>query len=187
MRNADESIELWEEVTPTAYRRALSAVPTSVVVAASIRDGEPIGMVIGTFTSVSLDPPLVGFFGDRKSSTLGPLLTCEYLTFSLLRQEDLAVCAAFRRPLRERFSAVTWFPSRYGTPVLDNAVLTVHTRLYDVSDAGDHRCVLAQVIGLETAGTVRRPLLFHKHRFSRLDPGRVLAEELWQLGWDGPE
>ena len=178
---------LFERITPTVYRRAMSAVPTSVVVAAGIRDGAPIGMVIGTFTSVSMTPPLVGFFGDQRSKTLTPLLECEYLSFTLLRENDLEICDAFRLPVEERFGALSWSESPYGTPRLDDALLTIDTRLHDVVDAGDHRCVLASVIDVVPADAIGRPLVFYKRRLSRLDPGRMLDEEMWQLGWTGDE
>ncbi|MCV7336078.1 MULTISPECIES: flavin reductase family protein [Mycolicibacterium] len=161
-------------------------MPTSVVVAGGMLDGMPVGMVIGSFTSVSIDPPLVGFFGDARSTTLEPLLRCANLTFSLLGQEDLAVCEAFRLPLHQRFDAVAWSQTGHGTAAIDNAALTVHTRVYRTFEAGDHTCVLAEVLGIGIDVAVRRPLVFFKRQLTRLDPGRVLAEELWQLGWQEP-
>lgn len=178
---------LFDRISPTSYRRAMSAVPTSVVVAAGLREGQPIGMVVGTFTSVSMDPPLVGFFGDHRSKTLQPLLECEHLSFTLLRETDLDVCDAFRLPLEDRFTDLPWSESSHGTPQLDDALMTIHARLYDVADAGDHRCVLASVVDIVPAEALGRPLVFYKRRLSRLDPGRMLDEEMWQLGWTGDE
>jgi len=187
MTSVEQKNELWDRITPSAYRQALSTVPTSVVVAAGMNDRRPIGMVIGTFSTVSMDPPLVGFFGDHRSSTLSPLLGCERITFSLLRQEDLEHCEAFRLPLDERFDHVPWHESAYATPAIDDALLTVHTRVDRIFDAGDHTCVLAEVLEVESGPTSKRPLVFYRHRLSRLDPGQLLDDELWQLGWESPE
>lgn len=183
---ASEVVALWEKMSPSSFRRALSNVPTSVVVASGLLDGEPVGMVIGTFSTISMEPPLVGFFGDHRSSTLEPLLKCENLTFSLLGQDDLNISEAFRLPLSERFNGIPWSISQYGTPMIDTAVLVVHTKLYRVFDAGDHKCVLAEVIDIRTSEKVTRPLVFHKHHLSRLDPGKLLDDEMWQLGWHEP-
>ena len=58
------------QITPRHYRAVLGNYPTGVaVVTAMGGGGEPIGMVVGSFTSVSLDPPLVAFLPDRSSST----------------------------------------------------------------------------------------------------------------------
>lgn len=176
--------DLFDHMTPSDYRKAMSAVPTSVVVASSMVDGKPVGMVVGTFSSVSMDPPLVGFFGDHRSSTLEPLLRSQRLSFCLLRQDDLAVCEAFRLPLEQRFTQVDWAVSDHGTPVLTDALLTVHTTLHQVFDTGDHKCVLAEVVDVESHYTATRPLVFFRHRLSRLDPGHMLDAEMWQLGWD---
>ncbi|GCE42962.1 putative oxidoreductase, mmyf [Rhodococcus wratislaviensis] len=63
------------------FRAAMRRLPTSVVVSA-VLDDAPIGMVVGTFSSVSMDPLLVGFFGDHRSSTLEPLLETDQWSFS---------------------------------------------------------------------------------------------------------
>lgn len=175
---------LFDSMTPSDYRKEMSAIPTSVVVASSMVDGEPVGMVVGTFSSVSMNPPLVGFFGDHRSTTLRPLLTSERLSFCLLRQDDLAVCEAFRLPIHERYSKVDWTVSDHGTPVLNDALLTIHTKLHRVFDTGDHKCVLAEVVDVESHHTSKRPLVFFRHRLSRLDPGHMLDAEMWQLGWN---
>lgn len=117
---------LSSHVTEREYRIAMSSVPTSVVIAAAMVGQQPVGMVVGTFLSMSLDPPLVGFFGDHRSSTLKPLLDGPVLSFSLLRQEDLSVCDSFRRPLQERFNGLDWTVSALGAPRLERALTTIH-------------------------------------------------------------
>lgn len=175
---------LFSTVSPSEYRRALSSLPTPVAVVTANGDDGPLGMVIGTFTSVSMEPPLVGFFGDHRSQTLKPLLASERLTFNVLRQEDLAVCEAFRLPAHERFRGIAWRTSEFGTPVLDAALLVVHTSVREVAPAGDHQCVLAEVHGIVHQHPSARPLVFYRHRLSRLDPGQMLDAEMWQqLGW----
>ena len=180
---AEEPPALWQRIAPKSFRRAMSDVPTSVVVATSMVDETPVGMIVGTFTSVSMDPPLVGFFGDRRSATLEPLLRSERVTFGLLTQDDLDVVEIFQRPLAERFDAVDWTVSDHGTPVIPSALLNLHTRIHSVTDAGDHSCVLAEVVGIDRRDGHHRPMVFYRHRLSRLDPGQILDQEMWQLGW----
>lgn len=154
--------------TPDRFRRAMRRVPTSVVVAAGMADSQPVGMLIGSFTSVSLSPLLVGFLGDRGSSTLGPLLDLDLWTFSVLAEDDTVTLAAFRRPLGERFDRVAWSTSPIGTPVIDGAVLAVHCRKFSTVEAGDHRLVLAEVLDVTDPHPFRRPLVFVEGRMARL-------------------
>ncbi len=174
---------LSSHVTEREYRIAMSSVPTSVVIAAAMVGQQPVGMVVGTFLSMSLDPPLVGFFGDHRSSTLKPLLDGPVLSFSLLRQEDLSVCDSFRRPLQERFNGLDWTVSALGAPRLERALTTIHATPWQNLEVGDHTCVVAEVKDVEVHSTTARPLVFFRRRLSRLDPGHLLDEEMWQLGW----
>ncbi len=89
------------------FRSHMAKVPTSVVVAAALDGDAPIGMVVGTFTSVSLVPPMVGFLGDLGSTTLPRLIGSGRISFSVLASEAFpAVTDAFRRPPHERFEGL---------------------------------------------------------------------------------
>lgn len=169
---------------PSAFRAAARRLPTTVVVAGGLRDSSPVGMLVGTFTSVSLDPLLVGFLGDRGSSTLPLLLELEHLSFSVLDQDDIEAANQFRKPLDERFASLSWSVSAHRTPVIDTAVMTFHTTVHSVVPAGDHQLVLGEVIEIEQCRPARRPLVFVEGRMTRLDPTHVIGAHLWELGWE---
>lgn len=165
------------------FRTALSRIPTSVVVVAALRKDRPIGMIIGTFCSVSLDPLLVGFLADRSSTTLPHLLVAERMSFTVLRETCLDMVEAFRRPSSERFTDLEWqVDPEFGTPTFPSSVLTVQGTVHSVSDAGDHQFVLTHVQGVTAAG-LARPLVFCAGRLTRMDPGQLIANDIWQLGW----
>jgi 3-hydroxy-9,10-secoandrosta-1,3,5(10)-triene-9,17-dione monooxygenase reductase component len=166
-----------------AFRQALSRVPTSVVAVCTMHEGRAAGMLVGTFTSVSLKPLLVGYLGDRGSSTLPMLLRADIVSFSVLRETDLHTVTAFRRPREHRFEDVAWELDRqFGSPVLTGAPLVVFGRPWAESEAGDHLFVLAEVLGIRTNGPAR-PLVFCGGRLSRMDPGQMVDSDIWQLGW----
>ncbi|MFF0223287.1 flavin reductase family protein [Streptomyces sp. NPDC004629] len=169
---------------PSAFRAATRRLPTTVVVAGGLRDGSPVGMLVGTFTSVSLDPLLVGFLGDRGSSTLPLLLELEHMSFSVLDQDDIEAANRFRKPLDERFADLAWSVSAHGTPVIETAVMTFHTTVHSVIPAGDHQLVLGEVIAIEQRHPARRPLVFAEGRMTRLDPMHVVGAYVWELGWE---
>lgn len=171
-------------ITGHDFRVAMKRLPTSVAVVAGMREGRPIGMLVGSFTSVSITPLLVGFLGDHRSTSLVHVKALDTWTCSLLDEGDATTPQAFRKPMEERFDQLQWSTSGYGTPVIDSAVLAVHCRRHDVLRAGDHDLVLGEVLDITDHGGQRRPLVFVDGRMTRLDPGRLLDHRLWQLGWD---
>jgi 3-hydroxy-9,10-secoandrosta-1,3,5(10)-triene-9,17-dione monooxygenase reductase component len=158
------------DVSPTRFRSAMRHLPTGVVIAAGMSGDRPIGMLIGSFTSVSLSPLLVGFLGDRASKTLAHLLELDLWTFSVLADDDTIAPSAFCGPLHERFSRVKWSTSPLGTPVLDDSVLALHCRKHSTVEAGDHEFVLAEVLDITDPHPLRRPLVFAEGRMTRLAP-----------------
>ncbi|MFJ6673198.1 flavin reductase family protein [Actinosynnema sp. NPDC091369] len=157
-------------VTSGRFRSAMRHLPTSVVIAAGMAGDRPIGMLLGSFTSVSLEPLLVGFLGDHGSRTLRHLLDLDLWTFSVLADDDTTTPGAFRGPLHDRFTGVRWSTSPLGTPVIDDSVLAVHARRHSTVRAGDHDLVLAEVLDVTDPHPSRRPLVFAEGRMTRLAP-----------------
>jgi len=171
---------------PDEFRALMSRVPTSVVVAAALVDDQPIGMMLGTFTSVSLDPRLVGFFGDLRSRTFGLLVRQPRLAFSVLAQEHYPeVTDAFRRVAEHRFDGVSWHLSPSGLPRLDGSVLFVEGPIVGTGAAGDHLVVHVDPDVVEQ-GTADAPLVFYRGLMMTIESARV-RQPVWQLGsidWD---
>lgn len=153
------------------FKSAMRHLPTSVVVAAGMTPtGEPVGMLLGSFTSVSLNPLLVGFLSDNHSTTLPALLELDYWTFSVLADDDDLTPDAFRLPRSERFDKVKWSITPYNTPAIDGAALTIHTRNHSTLPAGDHRLVLAEVLDTTTPDPTRTPMIYIQGRMARIAP-----------------
>ncbi|MFB1298572.1 flavin reductase family protein [Mycobacterium sp. pW049] len=166
-----------------SFRTAMSRVPTSVIVIATIHDGEPIGMLVGTFTSVSLSPMLVGYLGERTSRTVPYLLDADRVSCSVLRETDLATVEEFRKPMASRFERLNWtIDDEFEVPLLAGAPLTVVGKPHSVCDAGDHIFSLIEVLAVRTNGP-SRPLVFCGGRLTRMDPSHVVDSDIWQLGW----
>jgi flavin reductase (DIM6/NTAB) family NADH-FMN oxidoreductase RutF len=163
----------------------MSRVPASVVVIATMDNDVPVGMVVGTFTSVSLSPLLVGFLGERRSSTLPRLLNADAVSCNVLHDAQLHIVDAFRRSIDERFDGLDWhIDQRFQVPVLVGATLVVFGKPTSTTDAGDHVFAMIDVNGLQATGPAR-PLVFCGGRLTRMDPGRLVDGDMWQLGYGG--
>jgi flavin reductase (DIM6/NTAB) family NADH-FMN oxidoreductase RutF len=149
------------QIAPRQFRNVLGHFPTGVAVITSIGDdGQPIGMAVGSFTSVSLDPPLVAFLPDRGSSTYPAIRDSGQFCVNVLAggQEDL--CRAFATRGADRFAGVDWSPAPHtGSPMLAGAVAWIDCEIGDIHPAGDHDIVMGKVLGLDVQ-TPTLPLLF---------------------------
>jgi flavin reductase (DIM6/NTAB) family NADH-FMN oxidoreductase RutF len=142
-------------------------------------------MVVGTFTSVSLSPLLVGFLGERRSSTLPRLLSADAVSCNVLHDSQLDIVDAFRRSVADRFEGLDWhIDDAFQVPVLGGATLVVFGKATGSAVAGDHVFAMIDVKGIQATGPAR-PLVFCGGRVTRMDPGRLVDGDVWQLGLDG--
>lgn len=151
------------------FRRVLGHFPTGVVVITAVHDGEPAGLAIGSFSSVSLDPPLVGFFPAKSSSTWPRIEAAGSFCVNVLHEDQGDVCRTFAQSGGDKFSAVTWEPApTTGAPLLDGALAWIDCRLDQVVDGGDHYFVMGLVTALGT-GRDGGPLVFFRGKYGGLD------------------
>lgn len=147
------------------FRQVLGYYPTGVsAITAMGADGQPIGMVVGTFSSVSLDPPLVGFLPDKSSSTWPRLEAAGRFCVNVLASDQLDVCRQLAGKGPDKFAEVEYTVSDHNLPVLAQALATIECSLHSVTDAGDHYFVLGRVLRLEAARDAD-PMLFFRGRY----------------------
>ena len=150
-----------EAIDPQIFRKTLSHYPTGVcVVTAMTTAGMPAGMTVGSFTSVSLNPPLVGFF-PAKSATSWPLIEpVGRFCVNVLAHDQQDLCKAFSMSGGDKFSDIEYMLSPGGQPVLPGVKAWIDCVLYKTYEAGDHLIVLGEVTALE-AYSKYNPLLFY--------------------------
>jgi flavin reductase (DIM6/NTAB) family NADH-FMN oxidoreductase RutF len=147
------------------FRKVLGSYPTGVCVITALDDGSrPAGMVIGSFTSVSLDPPLVGFFPDKKSSSWPLIEAAGHFCVNVMGSDQTDVCRAVGAKGDEKFVGVEYTLSEHNLPIIANAIATIECRLYSVTEAGDHWFVMGEVLRMESARD-ENPMLFHRGRY----------------------
>ncbi|MGK5113230.1 MULTISPECIES: flavin reductase family protein [unclassified Geodermatophilus] len=161
---------LTQEVDPTRFRATLGHYPTGVVLVTAIdATGAPVGMVVGSFTSVSLDPPLVAFLPTRGSERFARLRTASSFCVNVLASDQGDLCRRFSTKGVEDFTGIAWTPSPSGAPVVAGAVAWIDCTFESEVDGGDHAIVLGRVRALDVANPVA-PLLFHQGGFGRFAP-----------------
>jgi 3-hydroxy-9,10-secoandrosta-1,3,5(10)-triene-9,17-dione monooxygenase reductase component len=152
-------------IDPMEFRRVLGSYPTGVsVITALDEDEQPIGMVVGTFTAVSLDPPLVGFLPDRKSSTWPLIEQAGRFCVNVLASDQQAVCRQIAAKGAEKFAGLEMGTSEHGLPVIAGAIARIDCTIHSITEAGDHWFVLGDVVSMETTRD-DDPMLFHRGRY----------------------
>lgn len=156
-----------EEMNPTTLRRVLAAFPTGVTALAALVDGVPVGMVANSFTSVSLDPPLVSVCVSVTSATWSSLRRANRIGISVLSHRQEAASRQLAARGVDRFADLSWHHTEGGAVLLDCASAWFDCVIEREIRAGDHEIVLLAVRRLGTDPR-RPPLVFHESRYRRL-------------------
>jgi flavin reductase (DIM6/NTAB) family NADH-FMN oxidoreductase RutF len=162
-------------IDPGLFRETLGHYPTGVaVVTAVAANGQPAGMVVGTFSSVSLEPPLIAFFPARTSASFQHLRTASAFCVNVLAADQEQLCRQFATGGANKFDGVRWQPAPLGSPVLDDAVSWLECTFEQIQEAGDHYIVLGRVHELAVARPTL-PLLFFQGGYGRFSTGSFVA------------
>ncbi|WP_328814176.1 flavin reductase family protein [Rhodococcus sp. NBC_00297] len=166
---------------PSRLRRALGRVPTSVAVVTGVVEGEPVGMTVGSLTSVSSDPPIIGFFAAAQSYTFAQLRQASDLCVSVLSEAQGDVCYGFASRTGAKFDCGEWDTESGPAPRLVSASAWIECTPSMIFDAGDHVGMLAAVTDVEY--TDHRPLVFYRGKLARLHPSVTHHPATSRLDW----
>jgi 3-hydroxy-9,10-secoandrosta-1,3,5(10)-triene-9,17-dione monooxygenase reductase component len=146
------------------FRRVLGHFPTGVTVVTGLHGEQPAGFTIGSFTSVSLEPPLVGFLPQINSDTWQAMAPAGRFCVNVLRQEQAALCWRFAKSGvdDDRFDDLAWTRAPTGCPVLPGVLAWIDCEIDQQYEVGDHYFVVGRVIDLAHATDVHEPLVFFK-------------------------
>lgn len=156
------------DIDSARFRAVLGRFATGVVAIAGIdpANGRPVGLAANSFTSVSLDPPLVAFCVAHTSTTWPALREAERLAISILSGPQEEVSRRLAAKGGDKFAGIGWTRSPGGSPVLDGALAWIECSVESEYAAGDHVIVVARVHQLDKHHD-GEPLLFYKGEYGR--------------------
>ena len=163
-------------IDPREFRQVLGQYPTGVCVVTAMHSGNAAGMVVGSFTSVSLDPPLVAFFPHCKSRSGARLVESARFCVNILSAEQEEVCRKLASRDPDKFADISFGLSPGGSPVIDGAVAWIDCELHSIAEAGDHFFVMGLVRQLDIAAG-GLPLLFFQGGYGRFAPSSIVTSE----------
>lgn len=151
-----------DTIDPQWFRTVLGQYPTGVcAITAMDKDGKVSGMAVGSFTSVSLNPPLVAFLPDRSSTSWPKIESAGKFCVNVLSNQQLNVCKRFASKAEDKFAGLAYRLSDNGSPIIEDVVAWIDCDLHSVQGAGDHYIVIGAVreLQMESEGSA---LLFYR-------------------------
>lgn len=154
------------------FRQVLGCFATGVTAITAQRQGNPYGMTVNSFASVSLTPPLVLFCATPGGETYRAILESQHYAVNILAQEqqDIALRFAGMTPIGEenRFDGLDYDPSPQSqSPWLNGCLAWLDCKIVQTIEAGDHVLMLAQVLELRKAAAAS-PLLFFSGQWPKI-------------------
>lgn len=163
------------EISSRHFRDVLGQVATGVcVVTSRSESGELSGMAVGSFASVSLDPPMVSFMAAKTSSTFPRIAEAGHFAVSVLSADQEHVCRRFATPSADKFSGLEWKLSAKGCPLIPDALAWIECDVAAVHEAGDHVIALGSVTSLE-ASEQSTPLVFFRGGYGEFSAKSLVA------------
>jgi flavin reductase (DIM6/NTAB) family NADH-FMN oxidoreductase RutF len=156
-------------IDPAHYRQVLGHYPTGVVLVTGLDGGHPVGLSIGSFTSLSLDPPLVLFCVDKLSRSWARIDSTGRFCVNVLTEDEELVARRFAEPGTDRFDGIGWRPAASGSPIVDGVSAWIDCAVKRVDDGGDHWVVIARVTDLDVEHE-GPPLVFYRGGYGRYRP-----------------
>ena len=157
------------DIDDSRFRQVVGHYATGVTVVTTAGSGEPAGLAVNSFTSVSLEPLLVAFCVVTTSRTWARIRDVGSFCVNILAEDQEALCRHFAGRRKDKFSGIGWHPAPSGSPILEGVLGWVDCSLEAHHLAGDHHIVVGRVSGLDVA-RAGRPLVFYRGGYGRFAP-----------------
>jgi flavin reductase (DIM6/NTAB) family NADH-FMN oxidoreductase RutF len=149
-------------------RDALGCFATGVTVVTCLDEGEcPAGLTVNSFTSVSLDPPLLLVCVHKMAAAAGPLTAATHFAINVLQTGQQPASITFSTRVEDRFGNMPWSCGEAGAPILRDSLCVFECERFAVYDGGDHHILVGQVVKASFDGGLD-PLLYFRGRYRRL-------------------
>jgi flavin reductase (DIM6/NTAB) family NADH-FMN oxidoreductase RutF len=149
------------------FRQVLGHFATGVAVITADTAAGPVGMAVSSFTSVSLEPPLVAFLPDKSSTSWPKIRDAGTFCVNILSADQRRLCAQFARKGNDKFAGVIWHPAASGAPILSGGMAWIDCELTQTFESGDHYIAIGRVLQLEAAD-YGVPLVFFQGGYGHL-------------------
>jgi flavin reductase (DIM6/NTAB) family NADH-FMN oxidoreductase RutF len=148
------------------FRQAMGHFASGVTVVTTAAGNDLYGMTVSSFSSLSLNPPLILICIDKGVPTHDILKDASSFVVNILEERQEHLSRRFATTSTDKFKGVAWHSGKLGLPVLDNTLAAIECTLRDVLDGGDHTIFIGEVVGAEIREGA--PLLYYRRGYHEL-------------------
>ncbi len=152
---------------PRTLRDALGCFATGVTIVTCLNDGRPAGLTVNSFTSVSLEPPLLLVCIHKRAASAEALINAPCFAINVLQNEQQPASMTFSTRGEDRFGNTPWSRGENGAPILADLLCVFECERYALYDGGDHHILVGQVVKASFDASLD-PLLYFRGRYRRL-------------------
>lgn len=165
---------------PRAFRRALGNFATGVTIMTAAFSGKRVGVTANSFNSVSLDPALILWSIDKRSSSYEVFEAASHFAVNILAADQIDLSNQFARPSDDKFAAIEIEEGAGGAPLLSDCAARFQCEMHQQVDGGDHWILIGKVVAFDDFG--RAPLLYHQGAYSSVLPHPRLVKKSESVG-----
>ncbi len=148
------------------FRQAMGHFASGVTVVTTAAGNDLYGMTVSSFSSLSLNPPLILICIDKGVPTHDILKDAGNFVVNILEERQEHLSRRFATTSTDKFKGVAWHSGKLGLPVLDNTLAAIECTLRDVLDGGDHTIFIGEVVDAEIREGA--PLLYYRRGYHEL-------------------
>jgi flavin reductase (DIM6/NTAB) family NADH-FMN oxidoreductase RutF len=148
------------------FRQAMGYFASGVTVVTTAVAGELYGMTVSSFSSLSLNPPLVLICIDKNVPSHDMIRDAGCFVVNILEKRQEHLSRRFATTANDKFKGVAWHSGQLGLPVLDNTLAAIECRLRNALDGGDHTIFIGEVVDSEIHEGA--PLLYYRRGYHEL-------------------
>lgn len=143
------------------YKDLMGSYPTGVTIVTTVDNfGNPAGLTVNSFASVSLAPLLILWSIDRKASSYNVFAACDKFAVHILAEDQKEACWSFAGKERDRFSKVKWSLSEHNLPIIAETFGVMQCKCIQRVEAGDHTILIGEVMDLDKND--KNPMLYFR-------------------------
>ena len=151
----------------SGLKQAMRVYPQGVTVATTVGPGGPTGLTLSSFTSVSLEPPLI-LISIAKGSAIHDLFReAKVYAINFLADDQKSVSDRFagRTNLKDRFEGLGFTMGVTGSPIIDGVRVAIECRAWQIYEGGDHSILVGKVVSAKTFNS-KRPLVYYSQQYT---------------------
>ncbi|MEE2654761.1 MAG: flavin reductase family protein [Pseudomonadota bacterium] len=156
-------------IDPREFRNTVGCFATGITIITTIDvDGSPIGLTANSFTSVSLDPPMVLFCLDRKVASFESFAVGKHFAVNILAAHQEEVSNRFAQSGPEKWQGVDYDTWDNAVPIIPECLANMECCGHSIIDAGDHVIVVGEVVKIASANEDVKPILYYRGGYKEI-------------------